>query len=80
MKIEVFGAGCSRCVRTEKIIQDTLKELKVSAEVEKVRDVAKIVEAGIMSTPAVSVNGKIVSTGRIPGPEDVKKWIQQADT
>lgn len=75
MKIEIFGPGCYRCQEVEKIARSALSELNVPAEVEKVKDMVKIVDAGIMRTPGLRINGKIKSFGRIPNIEEVKKWI-----
>lgn len=77
MKIEVYGPGCYRCAQVEKTAKDALRELNVSADVEKITDMAKIVEAGIMPTPGLRVNGKIKCCGRIPKVEEVKKWIEE---
>ena len=77
MKIEVYGPGCHRCVQVEKAAKDALRELNVSADVEKITDMAKIVEAGIMPTPGLRINGKVKCCGRIPKVEEVKKWIEE---
>lgn len=78
MKIEVFGPGCHRCVEVEKAVKTALSELNIAADVEKVKDIAKIVEAGIMQTPGLRINGKMKCTGRIPNKEEIKKWIVEA--
>ena len=75
MKIEVFGPGCPKCQLLEKIVKDALTELNIQAEVEKVKDIMKIVEAGIMIPPGIRINGKLKCTGRIPKMDEVKKWI-----
>ncbi len=77
MKIEIFGPGCHRCQEVEKVVRGALSELNISADVEKVKDIAKIVEAGIMQTPGLRVNGKITCFGRIPKIEEVKKWVAE---
>lgn len=77
MKIEVFGPGCHRCQQVEKTVKDVIAELNISAEVEKVREIDKIVGAGIMQTPGLKINGKIKCSGRIPKAEEVKKWISE---
>ncbi len=77
MKIEVFGPGCHRCVEVEKAVKSVLSELNIVADVEKVKDMAKIVDAGIMQTPGLRINGKIKCTGRIPNKEEVKKWLSE---
>lgn len=77
MKIEVFGPGCHRCVEVEKGVKSALSELNIVADVEKVNDVAKIVDAGIMQTPGLCINGKIKCFGRIPKAEEIKRWITE---
>jgi len=77
MKIEIFGPGCHRCHEVEKVIRDALTELAVEAEVEKVKDLMKIVDAGIMQTPGVRINGKMKCAGRIPNKDEVKKWLSE---
>ena len=66
MRIEVFGPGCHRCSEVEKAVKSVLLELNIVADVEKVKDIAKIVDAGIMQTPGLRINGKIKCSGRIP--------------
>jgi small redox-active disulfide protein 2 len=78
MKIEVFGPGCYRCIEVQKIVNDALAELGVSADVEKIKDMGKIIEAGIMPTPGLRINGEIKCCGRIPTIEEVKKWIEES--
>lgn len=77
MKIEIFGPGCSRCVQVEKAVAAALAQLNNAADVEKVKDMAKIVEAGIMPTPGLRINGKIKCMGRVPNAEEIKKWIEE---
>lgn len=77
MKIEVFGPGCHRCQETEKAVRNALLELNISADVDKIKDIAKIIESGIMQTPGLRINGKIKCFGRIPKIEEVKKWITE---
>ena len=77
MKIEIFGPGCYRCQQVEKTVKDALLELNISADVGKVKDMAKIVEAGIMQTPGLRIDGKVKCFGRVPKTEEVKKWISE---
>ncbi len=77
MKIEVFGPGCHRCQEVEKAVKGALSELNIPADVEKVKDITKIVDAGIMQTPGLRINGKIKCFGRIPKLEEIKKWIAE---
>ena len=75
MKIEVFGPGCPKCEQLERIVKEALLELNIAADVEKVKDMAKIVEAGIMLTPGLSIDGKLKCSGRVPNKDEVKKWL-----
>jgi small redox-active disulfide protein 2 len=77
MKIEIFGPGCHRCVEVEKAVKSVVLELNIVADVEKVKDITKIVDAGIMQTPGLRINGKIKCLGRIPNVEEIKKWIAE---
>jgi len=75
MKIEIFGPGCWRCKQLEENTRKALKELKIDAKIEKVTDMAKIVER-ITMTPAIVINGKIKAEGRIPDINEIKKWLK----
>ena len=77
MKIEIFGPGCHRCGEVEKAVKSAISELNIVADVEKVKDITKIVDAGIMQTPGLRINGKIKCFGRIPKMEEIKKWIAE---
>ena len=76
MKIEIFGSGCPRCKQTEKIMKMAVEELDSDAIVEKVTDMMVIMEKGIVSTPAVAVDGKIVISGKIPSLDEAKRLIK----
>jgi len=75
MKIEVFGPGCPKCQLVEKTVKNALAELNVQGDVEKVKDIMKIMESGIMLTPGLRINGKIKCSGRVPKIDEVKRWI-----
>ena len=77
MKIEIFGTGCAKCNNTEKIIRKIVEELGVSAEILKVEDMQEIINRGVMMTPAVFVDGEAKVVGRIPSPDEIKKWLQK---
>jgi len=77
MKIEIFGTGCAKCNNTEKIIRKTVEELGISAEILKVEDLQEIINRGVMMTPAVFVDGEAKVVGRIPSPDEIKKWLQK---
>jgi len=77
MEIRILGPGCPRCREVEKRTINALAELNVGADVQKVTDIKKISEYKIFATPGLVINGKIKASGRIPSPEEIKKWIQE---
>lgn len=78
MEIKILGAGCPRCEELKKRTVAVLSELKIEARVEKVTDIKQIAAAGVMATPALAIDGKVVCSGRIPRPEEIKVWIRGA--
>ena len=78
MEIKVFGPGCARCSQTEQLVKDVLATKGVEASVTKVSDMKEMMMAGIMSTPAVSIDGVIKSTGKIPSKDEVASWLDGA--
>jgi len=79
MIIEVCGPGCPRCQATEKNVLQALKELGMElgdeAMVVEIKDIKQISARGVIMTPAVVIDGVKVCEGRIPSPEEVRKWI-----
>jgi small redox-active disulfide protein 2 len=77
MKIEVFGPGCPKCQELENSVRNAVAELNVAASVEKIKDITKIMEAGIMMMPGLRINGKLKCSGRVPKMDEIKKWITE---
>ena len=75
MKIEIYGSGCAKCKKTEEIVRQAVNELNIEAEISKIEDLQKIIDKGIMMTPAVAIDGKIKILGRVPSIQDVKKIL-----
>ncbi|MGM0470883.1 MAG: thioredoxin family protein [Bacillota bacterium] len=75
MEIKVYGPGCKNCVTLADNVQQALEELEVSADIKKVEDVAQIAQAGVMSTPALGIDGEIKVKGRVPNVEEIKELI-----
>ncbi len=78
LTIKVYGPGCSNCRKLEEIATKAIADAGVQGEVVKVTDVPGIIEAGVLKTPGLSINGKLVSSGRIPAPASVLQWIREA--
>jgi small redox-active disulfide protein 2 len=75
MEIKVLGTGCPKCQSLEKLTRETVTELKLDASVEKVEDIMDIMGFGVMKTPALVVNGKVVLSGRLPSSDEIKKLL-----
>ena len=75
MRIEILGMGCPKCKKLYENAQSAVKELNAQAEVVKVEDIQKIMDYGFMSTPAIAIDGEVKAAGRIPAPDEIKKWI-----
>ena len=74
-QIKVLGSGCRNCEITANVIAQAAREVGVEVEITKVTDVAEIMAYGVMSTPGVVIDGKLVHAGGIPGPDMVRAWI-----
>jgi small redox-active disulfide protein 2 len=77
-KIEVLGPGCNSCVRLEANAREAVSMAGVEAEVVKVTDYGQIMAYGVMSTPGLVIDGKVVSYGRIPSAGDIAVWLTEA--
>ena len=73
--IKVLGSGCRNCEITTNVIAVAAEQAKVEIQLEKVTDIAEIMSYGVMSTPAVVIDGKLVHSGGVPGPDVVKSWV-----
>ncbi len=74
-KIQVLGTGCPKCKKLTEDVERAAKELGIAYELEKVTDINQILNAGIVGTPALVVDGVLKSVGRLPGLEELKKMI-----
>ena len=76
MKIEILGMGCSKCKKLTELACEAVKELGIAAEFAKVDKIEDIMKYGVMSTPALAIDGKVVVSGRVPSKEEIKKLIE----
>lgn len=74
--IEVLGPGCPNCQAVERNVREALASSGEEAEVRHVTDWVDIAGRGVMSTPGLVIDGTVVSTGRIPSPEQVAAWLR----
>ena len=75
MQLLVIGPGCTRCKTLAQLTEQAVKELGVTAEINKVTDLKQIMALGVMMTPALAVNGTIKLAGRVPSLDEIKKLL-----
>ena len=78
MKIKVLGPGCARCQQLKKTTREVVKELGIDAEIEDVKDIKKIMEHPILTTPGLVIDEKLVCSGRVPSKAEVTSFITTA--
>jgi small redox-active disulfide protein 2 len=76
MKIEVLGTGCAKCNKLYEAAKEAVAKSGVAAEIAKVDDLAKIMKYGVLVTPALVVDGKVVVSGKVPSPEEMAKLLR----
>ena len=76
MNIKVIGAGCEKCDQLYANVQEALKKTGIVAEVEKVEDLMDIVKLGVMTSPSLMMDGKLVVSGRIAKPDEIAKLLK----
>jgi small redox-active disulfide protein 2 len=75
MDIKVLGTGCANCKTTLKLIEEALTEKGLAANLEKVEDIQAIMRYGVMSTPGVVIDGKVVHAGGVPSRDKIAGWL-----
>ena len=75
MEIKVLGTGWTKCKSLEKLTSEVIAETGVAATIEKVEDIFKIMQFGVMSTPALVIDKKVVLSGRLPSAAELKEII-----
>jgi len=76
MEIKILGPGCAKCEKTAKLVQEVVAETGAQAHVVKVTDMMQIAGSGVVSTPAVMVDGDIKSTGKVPKKVEIAGWLK----
>lgn len=78
MKIKILGIGCAKCHQLEQTARQVVKELSIDATIEEVKDIKKIMEYPILTTPGLVVNEELICSGRIPSKSEVTQFIINA--
>ena len=75
--IKMLGSGCANCKRLEAMARKVVGDLGIEAEFEKVTDMNEIMKYPIISTPGLVIDGKVVSSGRIPAEAEIAGWLKE---
>jgi small redox-active disulfide protein 2 len=75
MNLKVYGSGCAKCNLLAEHAEAAAQSLGIDYEIEKVTDINKIIDAGVIRTPALAVNDEIVVVGSVPSAEKLKKYL-----
>jgi len=77
MEIKVLGTGCPKCKALEKAAQEAVEKAGIDATITKVEDIVEIMQFGVMTTPALVVDGKIVAKGKVLSANEISKFLIQ---
>lgn len=75
-KIQILGTGCPKCEKLAELAKQAADSMNIEYELEKIKDIQKIVEFGVMMTPALAVDGQVKFSGKVPPIEEIKKAIE----
>lgn len=75
MEIKILGPGCPKCKTLDKLTREVVEANGIKANITKVEDIMEIMQYGVMSTPALVVDGKIVVKGRVPSADEIKQFL-----
>ena len=75
MDIKVLGTGCTKCKKLEQMTRDMAAELGLDANIEKEEDIYKIMQFGVMTTPAIVIDGEVVLKGKLPSTKELKEIL-----
>ena len=77
MEIQVLGSGCPTCKKLLELTKQAVEELKLEMDVEYITDTQKIVELGVLSSPVLVINGKVIIAGSVPTIEKIKELVSE---
>ena len=78
MEIKVLGSGCANCKRTKAVVDEVIKDMNQDVKAIEVHDIAAIMAYGVLSTPAIVIDEKVVSVGKVPDKKQVVEMIRKA--
>ena len=78
MNVKILGMGCKYCKELYNITKESIEELEIKAQIEKIEDMKEIMKYGVMRTPALVINEKVVMQGKIPKKEELKEVLSKA--
>jgi small redox-active disulfide protein 2 len=78
MKIEILGMGCAKCKKLYENTQDAVRQLNITADIVKVEDMGAIVDYGIMTTPAMAIDGQVKSAGKVLTTDEIKQYLNSS--
>ena len=76
IEIKVLGSGCKKCHQLEKNVKEALEGIELEVEVEYVQEIQRIISYGVMSTPALVIDGEVVSVGKVLAPKEVLQLLE----
>lgn len=79
LKIIVLGSGCPNCKKLEQLCYDVVAETNLDADIQKVTDISKFADYGVFMTPGLVINGKVLSSGKIPTKPTLTHWLMEFD-
>lgn len=77
MKVQILGGGCANCEKLQKNTEEALKELNIDVTIEKVKDFKEIMAMGVMKTPALAIDGKVIMSGYVGKSKEIIKLINK---
>ncbi len=75
MEIKILGTGCSKCIKLGELVTKVCKDNSIDADIEKVTDITEIMSYGVMSTPALVIDGEVKCYGKLPSVKEIEDYL-----
>ncbi len=76
MEIKIMGPGCANCEKLADLVQQVVTELGIKADIKKITDFQEMAQAGVLSTPALTIDGDVKAVGRVPAKKELLAWLK----